>query len=620
MELPRRKANDIYLPDGTFRRTVSELSARKNAADLRIGIVYAFDFRTRMLPYWFADKRMAPCSVRTLADVLAASGFNHTRVILQQWTPNFKASLAEIDGKPLDILLVSAMQVHSEPSYDVIRDAHQLGENRPLILAGGPKAIYEPTDYFEIGPKPGIGADCSFTGEAFILLDFLNTILEDRGAGESARESFERARLNGALENVPGIVYLDPDSDPQQPRAISTGIQRLLRDLDEMPMPDAGYRVLEKPHRGSRLRAKPASANSMWFYSPIASVISTQGCKFNCSYCPIPAVNQRTWRHKSPQRLAAEIQHIRDTFGIRDFFSTDDNFFNSRETVVELMTEMARVRTEEGRLGRRIRFYTEATEFDVYKNRDILPLCRKGGLRGIWFGIEDIMADLVNKGQTAGKTSELFKELWDIGIEPMAMMIHSDDQPVDAKGELSGLLDQARYLFEKGAVSYQCTYLGPAVGTRDFEPSLQNRTLFKTVGGDPIPQAYFDGNHVVASKNPNPAERQMNVLKAYSTFYNPKNTLRAILGLNRNAVSQKRLLFQFIGLIGLMMTYPKLAGWARKLRKGQIVPWDGLQPARIPMIDITVGKEVDWAIQSAPVGSAVNGHTQEQLVELRTAV
>ena len=92
-------------------------------------------------------------------------------------------------------------------------------------------------------------------------------------------------------------------------------------------------------------------------------------------------MNQRTWRHKSPARLAAEIKHIYENFGIVEFFSTDDNFFNDRQTVIDLMEAMAATTTGGAPLGERIRFYTEATEFDVHKNQDILPLCRRAGLR-----------------------------------------------------------------------------------------------------------------------------------------------------------------------------------------------------------------------------------------------
>jgi len=601
MELPQRKTEEVYLPNGAFTAAMSRLGRLGEAHALRIGIVYAFDFRTRMLPYWYADKRMAPCSVRTLGDVLHAAGFKHIRIILQQWTPNFRPSVAQLDGRPLDLLLVSAMQVHAESAYELIRDAHRLGAARPLIVAGGPKAIYEPTDYFELGPTAGVGADCVVTGEAFVLLHFLETLLAQWEANDSARSAFERARRSGSLVDVPGLVYLSPQAPAGQPVAINTGVQRLLRDLDELPLPDAGYRMLEPPHRARRLRARPYPSEKVGKRAPIASIITTQGCRFNCPYCPIPAANQRTWRHKSPRRLAAEIKHIHEQFGIRSFFGTDDNFFNNRETVVAMMSELCRTRTGGVPLGQRIRFHTEATQFDVYKERDILPLCRKAGLRGVWFGIEDVTGELVNKGQTPGRTAKLFALMHEVGIQPMAMLIHSDDQPLHSrKGDLSGLLDQSRYLFNIGAVSYQCTYLTPAVGARTLEAAIESGSLLRTVGGKLIPQAFYDGNHVIASRHARPWQQQTNLLRAYAAFYNPINTIRALVRLRRNVVSRKRLVFQFIGQIGLLMTMPKLLAWAWRLRREPIKAWEGLQRARIPMADAQTGREINWAVKHIP--------------------
>ena len=601
MELPRRQSDDVFLPDGAFRSALGRLRQRSDAQGLRIAIVYAFDFRTRMLPYWYADKRMAPASVRTLGDVLHAAGFKHMRIVLQQWTPNFRPSEARLDGRPLDMLLVSGMQVHAKPAYDLIRDAHRLGAARPLIIAGGPKAIYEPTDYFELGPGPGVGADCVVTGEVFVLLELLEKVLDRWSRGDRVRSAFEDARRSGDLAQIPGLVYLSPDAPPDRPVAVSTGVQRLLRDLDEIPMPDAGYRMLEPPHRGRALRAEPYPARRVHKPSVVGSIVATQGCKFGCSFCPISGVNQRTFRHKSPERLAAEIKHLHESFGIREFFGTDDNFFNDRETVVALMSQLARTTTGGVPLADRISFYTEATQIDVFKNRDLLPLCKQGGLSAIWFGIEDLTGELVNKGQSVSKTTELFAYMHQIGIQPMALVIHSDDQPLRSRNDsLSGLLNQAECLFDKGAVSYQCTYLGPAVGTRDFESAAIGRTLYKTVNGQPVPQAYQDGNHIAASRHPKPWQRQLNLLRAYASFYNPLNTLRILASRDRPLLRNKRLLFQLIGQVGLLMTIPKLVRWARKLKRGPIEVWDGLQHARIPLVDAVTGQEMNWAIQYLP--------------------
>ena len=99
MELPRRARDDVYLPDGEFRRRVRALQQLKHAHDLRIGLVYAFDFRTRMLPFWYADKRMAPCSVRLLADVLHEAGFTNLRIVLQQWSPRVLPSRMRLERR-----------------------------------------------------------------------------------------------------------------------------------------------------------------------------------------------------------------------------------------------------------------------------------------------------------------------------------------------------------------------------------------------------------------------------------------------------------------------------------------------------------------------------------------
>ena len=68
----------------------------------------------------------------------------------------------------------------------------------------------------------------------------------------------------------------------------------------------------------------------------------TVGCKFRCSYCPIPAYNQRQYRVKSGERIADEMGQIAESYGIINFFGTDDNFFNNTERTLEIAETLAR--------------------------------------------------------------------------------------------------------------------------------------------------------------------------------------------------------------------------------------------------------------------------------------
>jgi hypothetical protein len=157
-------------------------------ADIPLVVLSAFDPSTRMLPFLFDDRRMVPIGARLIAGAVHQAGFHRSRSVFQLWNPNFRPSRARIDGRLLQMLLVSSMQLHSQRAAMAIRDAWTMGDERPLIIVGGPKAIYEPYHFWSI-PEPGprVAPDVAVTGEAYVLLDLLNVIRQHRGRGVRAR-------------------------------------------------------------------------------------------------------------------------------------------------------------------------------------------------------------------------------------------------------------------------------------------------------------------------------------------------------------------------------------------------------------------------------------------------
>src|SRR5205085_4642428 len=123
---------------------------------------------------------------------LVKAGFAKTRIVLRQWNRNFRVSAARLDGELPQMLFVSSMQIHSASAYEMIVDAHQLGDDRPFILAGGAKAIYEPWDFFGLGPDGGQSADVVCTGEEFVVLQLMDRLMEYRGRGEHSGKTFHR--------------------------------------------------------------------------------------------------------------------------------------------------------------------------------------------------------------------------------------------------------------------------------------------------------------------------------------------------------------------------------------------------------------------------------------------
>jgi radical SAM superfamily enzyme YgiQ (UPF0313 family) len=587
MELAVRKGGDIHVPAGAFGELTEQLRSRQAEwAEMPAVVVAACDRRTRMLPFVIYDSYIFPAGARSIAAALYQAGFSRTRAVFQLWNRNFTPSQVRWDGRLTQLLLVSSLGIHSEECFRLIREAWNLGEDRPLIIAGGPKAIYEPYHFWPLPtPGPKVGPDVVVTGEAFVLLDLLRVLQQHRGRGETLRAAFERARREGALESVPGLVYLAPGATYDDPHLIDTGLQRLVQNFDELPDEIVGLSLLEPPHRKRGIAACPLPLDRLRRHCAVLTLQLTQGCKFACSYCPIPAVNQKTWRYRSPEGIARQFKTVYEQTHIRYYFGTDDNFFNRRETAQAIFEAIDRTPCagRDRNIGAYVRWGTEATQFDTFKNRDLLPLARRAGLTAIWFGIEDLTAELVNKGQKPEVTIELFRLLDEQRIAPMPMMMYHDGQPFHTRDSLYGISNQMRFLRRAGAVSVQCTVHVPAVGTKEYEKTFDSGQVLAAVGGKQMQDRFFDGNHIVVRGTEPSWRRQLKFLGAYASFYNPWGLLCA-LRRNSSRLRHKRIGFQVVGMLATAWTSLKTLPHLARL----LVAKPRLHPASPPAFPVPV--------------------------------
>src|SRR5437763_14369764 len=143
MELRRRVRGAELLTPGELTAIRRRLRLIAQRHDLTTVIACAFDHRTRMLPFIVADTRMAPAGVRAVGSAMVDAGFDKTRIVLQQWNRNFRPSKMQLDGRVPDLFMVSSMGLHSDECMRLIRDARKIDPaRRPLIIAGGPHAVY----------------------------------------------------------------------------------------------------------------------------------------------------------------------------------------------------------------------------------------------------------------------------------------------------------------------------------------------------------------------------------------------------------------------------------------------------------------------------------------------
>ncbi len=567
-----------------------------------------------MLPFIFADTRMAPAGVRSIGSAMVDSGFAKTRIVLQQWNRHFQPSRMQLDGRVPDLFMVSSMGLHSDQCMEMIRDAHRIeAGHRPLIIAGGPHAVYQPYDLFSGNPDDPASADVVVTGEEFVLLSLLEVLLSVRSPGESMLSAFVRARDSRALDGIPGLIFPRGIHNGVPAELVDTGIQRLLGDLDELPDSVIGYRLLEKPSRRPTLASHALAADQVRKLSPISSVVLTFGCKFACPYCPIPAYNQRQHRVKSSGRIAEELYRLNKEYGLRYFFGADDNFFNNKARTLDIVQTLASANFDGVDLRRKVRWHTEVTVHDTLQMKEHLPLIHDSGCRALWLGVEDMTATLVNKGQSVDKTTEAFHRLRNAGICPMPMMMHHDSQPLYSRKGNYGLLNQIAVLRKAGAVSLQVLMMTPSAGTKLYESTFTSNQVFKSVGGKPVLPHMYDGNYVIASSHKRPWLKQLNILIGYASFYNPVR-LAIMLVTKKTKVSHKAAGMQLVGMLGLFQTIRHTAGWALRLMFMKIERLTNSPASAIPMQSVDGGTACH-----APMNTTATATTTGRRVSLAVA-
>lgn len=74
--------------------------------------------------------------------------------------------------------------------------------------------------------------------------------------------------------------------------------------------------------------------------TPIAPIITTRGCPYECSFCGGPLVWGKTFRKRSAKNIVDEIELLKDSFGVKEIFISDDNFTLSKQHAINLCKEL----------------------------------------------------------------------------------------------------------------------------------------------------------------------------------------------------------------------------------------------------------------------------------------
>lgn len=277
---------------------------------------------------------MPPVGLAYLSESLLQAGIDHDTCDLALHPQKFerKRLFEELHEKKPDALGVSMMTLGYTQHYELLNDIKTAFPDIPIIVGGAHMSTF----------REKVLQECHAV---------------DYGIVREGEESLVDVCLGKPEEQIKGLYYR------KHTHVAWTTDDHYITELDALNFP-----------RYAKF--------SMDAYEQDIPIVTSRGCPFSCTFCPVATAIGRRFRARSPQSILQEIEwwYAR---GFRRYSIWDDNFTMIRERVVELC--------------------------DLLKQSD---------MTGLYFRIPNgVRADRIDKA--------LLQHMWDVGFRQVSLGVES---------------------------------------------------------------------------------------------------------------------------------------------------------------------------------------------------
>lgn len=233
--------------------------------------------------------------------------------------------------------------------------------------------------------------------------DFASPFIDVTVMGEGVlvfKEVVRRLEKGVPLEGIPGTIVAKADKTLRTERSSDL-------DLDALPFPN---RTLTKAYR--------THYYSEWM-KPLASIRTSKGCPYRCSFCAEWKVAEGHYYKRSPEHIAEELSGIAEPYV---FFADDESLVDAPR-----MTRLAQIIH---RAGIRKRYFLYGRSDTIARNPKLLEQWRDIGLERVFIGLEFIRDEDLNsihKNSTTTDNARAIRILQDLDIQVYASFIVRPD-------------------------------------------------------------------------------------------------------------------------------------------------------------------------------------------------
>lgn len=257
------------------------------------------------------------------------------------------------------------------PLIKFIRSEQSLNETK--IILGGPEPPFYAEEFLNSG------ADIIVEGEGEVAMKELCTELEKKQSD---------------LEKINGIIFRDRD------KTIRTSAREKIKDVDILPLPD---------RESVELSLYLDTWKKAHGYSSV-SINTMRGCPYTCKWCS-HSVYGTTYRRRSPERTADEIEYIQRKYKPDMLWFVDDVFTISHKWLFKL---------EKVLKERNLKIKFECITRSDRMNEEVIKTLKELGCFRVWIGAESgsqRVLDLMDRRVNVGQVREMIILTKKYGIE-----------------------------------------------------------------------------------------------------------------------------------------------------------------------------------------------------------
>jgi anaerobic magnesium-protoporphyrin IX monomethyl ester cyclase len=339
------------------------------------------------------------------------------------------------------------------------------------------------------------------------------------GEGEQTMlELIDSIENKRTANNINGLAFKDGS------KVVITKPRDYICDLDKIPFP-ARDLIPQNLFYPNLHNAR---------YKNCASILTSRGCPFNCTFCAARLVSGKQYRMHSAEYVIDEMEMLKKEYQTEQLLITDDTFTINRNRLEEICRAMIKKKLN-------LKWFCFSQVNTV--NKESLKLMKEAGCFSIGFGVESsdemILRNMGKniKPEQALKTINIANK---IGLKTQAFYIFGS--PGETKEQM-----QKTIKFSRKVNSTMAFYnmLVPYPGTKDFDFYFKNISLkdinwknFVAIGEESVLKnaAVSTKEIVKLMANANTTyylhpKRIFNLLRNIKTFYELKNYILGGLSL-----------------------------------------------------------------------------------------